>query len=116
MKKVMLLFVASLIVFNLQAVRNGKRVVLGSKGMHTGKPKSSRSPAKENVVIYQEDNVLHINVGLVGVPVMVALKDIEGNLLLRVEVVSTEQDIVVPDVASIVEVNCDEINLVGMLY
>lgn len=117
MKKVFLLILALGLVMSVGAAnRYGRRVVMrptanGWFSTH----KSHRVPAKELVSLYQEIDVLHINVEAELI-MTITIKDENGNVLFQTVVASPENNVAIPSGGAIVEVCYNNVELVGMLY
>lgn len=114
MKKVFIVLMCVVASMSLHASRKGRPVRLGHLDHSLGNPKTNRAPAKERVSLYQEENILHIN-SLVQM-VTITFKDEDGSILSQEMFVGEENDVEIPDGATIVEVTYGEVELVGMLY
>lgn len=116
MKKVLFVLLVLLSVQPMWASRKGKRVfVRRSASCALSNVTQRRAPAKELVSLYQEADILHVNVE-VELLVTVTLKDEKGNVLSQVMVTSQEGDVEIPTNTALVEVSYNDVDLVGMLY
>lgn len=88
---------------------------MGHYDCNLGKPKPNRSPAKELVALYQETDILYVNLQA-GLLVTIIIKDVDGNILSQEVVATPEANITIPMGGAIVEVSLNGVNLVGMLY
>lgn len=115
MKKVSIVLLALLCAMSVNASKKGKRVVV-RRSAHCAFAgiTEHRAPARERVSLYQEENILHIN-SLVQM-VTITFKDEDGTILSQEMFVGEENDVEIPDGATIVEVTYGEVELVGMLY
>ena len=114
-EKDFMLLTGLLLMFTLHATSKGRPVHLGSLKGYVGKPKPNHAPAKELVSLYQEDAVLHVRVAP-GLFVIVTVKDEDGNILLQEVVAEEKADVSIPTGGATVEVSCNDVDLVGVLY
>lgn len=116
MKKVLIVLLVLLCMMPICASRKGKRVLVRrSASCAFANVTQRRAPAKELVSLYQEDNILHVNVEI-EMSVAVTLKDEEGNTLSQIMLTSQESDVEIPNDAVLVEVDYNNVSWIGMLY
>ena len=115
MKKVAILLLTVLVSVGMYAGNGTRTKVKLSAGSIFTMHKPHRAPAKELVSLYQEDDILHVNVQ-VGLLVTVTIKDEDGTILSQEFVTEQEKDMAIPMGGAIVEVSYNSVDLVGMLY
>lgn len=116
MKKALLLILGISLVLPLCASKKGRPVRLGGYNHEVGKPKLLRSPLRQLVTLYQENEVLHVNVETLAMIVTLVFRDSNGILLLQQILIEPEADVEIPSSATTVEVSYNDVSLVGILY
>ena len=116
MKKALLLILGISLVLPLCASKKGRPVRLGGHNHEVGKPKPLRSPLKQLVTLYQENEVLHVNVENLAMIVTVVFRDSNGIPLLQQILIEQESDVEIPSSATIVEVSYNDVSLIGIFY
>ena len=115
MRKFFLLLTCLLFMQTLHATSKRRPVRLGHYDCNLGKPKPNRSPAKELVALYQENDILYVNLQA-GLLVTIIIKDADGSVLSQEVVATPDAHVTIPMGGAIVEVSFNEVNLVGLLY
>ena len=115
MRKFYLILGLVLLVIPMQATKKGRPVRLGRIDYHIGKTIRERSLVRPIASLYQENQILHVN-SKEGLLISLVFQDEEGHEIGQKFTFGAEDDVEIPDGASMVTVSCEDVTFVGVLY